>query len=80
MIVRFLPDWFPGTGFKRVARRSSYLANRMRTWPYGKVQELYVSIALDTRECSEIRIRLAGNLETVWPQTYLTSLGCRKQL
>ncbi|KAF9036901.1 cytochrome P450 [Hymenopellis radicata] len=36
--LRYLPDWFPGTGFKAYARKCRALVNKMQTIPYDMVK------------------------------------------
>lgn len=39
MAVRFLPDWCPGTGFKRTARRMAAQLRRTADQPYAYVKQ-----------------------------------------
>ncbi|PVG01723.1 cytochrome P450 [Serendipita vermifera] len=40
-LLRFVPSWFPGAHFQRIAQRSRYLVERIRYRAYKRVQELY---------------------------------------
>ena len=42
-IVRYVPDWFPGTGWKVKAKRSAELLNNMATIPYQFAKDQVVS-------------------------------------
>ncbi|KAG8761722.1 hypothetical protein FRC14_000106 [Serendipita sp. 396] len=39
--LRFVPSWFPGSEFKRIGQRNTYLINLIRTQPYKRTLELY---------------------------------------
>ena len=54
-LVKHLPDWFPGTGFKRRARHGMKLSHEMVNAPFDTVKEDLV--------CSPLRrLRLNDNL------------------
>ncbi|PVF92948.1 cytochrome P450 [Serendipita vermifera] len=46
-LLRFVPNWFPGTYFKKLGRESSYLTEQIRYRAYEQVQELYNAGTLD---------------------------------
>jgi cytochrome P450 len=37
-LLKHLPDWFPGAGFKRYAKESRALTDEMADWPFEKVK------------------------------------------
>ncbi|KAG8823833.1 hypothetical protein FS842_009474 [Serendipita sp. 407] len=42
--LRFVPSWFPGSEFKRIGQRNTYLINLIRTQPYKRTLELYEAL------------------------------------
>ncbi len=51
MPVRSLPDWFPGVGFKRIARERRQMLCKMVEGPYRLVRKQMVRHGAFTRVC-----------------------------
>lgn len=43
-ILRYVPDWFPGTSFKRFARQAHVFVLQMRDEPIQRIQRLMVRL------------------------------------
>ncbi|KAF7358290.1 hypothetical protein MVEN_00878300 [Mycena venus] len=56
-VLKYVPSWFPGAGFKRRAKKWSDLANRMMEEPYAEAKH---KIAIGTAPHSFVRDTLAS--------------------
>ena len=63
-ILRFLPSWFPGAGFKRFANRAKALTRQMRAVPFDFVEKGMVR-SLSRSNC------LYFSLSSHWSNTWI---------
>jgi hypothetical protein len=52
--VRYLPDWFPGTGFKRTAREWAETLDELNERPYAFVQHQVLNGTHETSFLSQL--------------------------
>ncbi|KAJ7719640.1 cytochrome P450 [Mycena metata] len=49
-ILKYVPEWFPGADFKRVAREGRLLSQALREIPFAEIQ-LFSKVAGDAKHC-----------------------------
>lgn len=65
-LLRFIPSWFPGANFRKIGKKATCMATKIRFWPYemvadamkeGKADDSVLSRFIDNPSLSNDRLR-----------------------